>query len=1230
MADAPEGFVADQTVPEGFVADVEPQKQANTDQFSPTLNLPGPKDTFLIRGPGGAPAILTPPKPAEPTSYLMRAPSQGVLMDPASGPPMLVRKPKLAVEGLYNTLQKNLGALTSPFAAALGPAAKLSGPLAPAVTGALAVQGVRGLTEGAPPSLPTTATPGERVERGGDIAGQALLAAAPLLHPASERVGQFLEARRQGRLLAAPSPGVIPEPTPAPPIPPEGLRRLRKAVRTTIAKPLEAGQKAAAQGKTLADNPYVEGSAEEASWIRGFNEAQPKPPAVTAKPPEAAPPMAPTPKPPETVTPKVTETTPPAPKTEAPKTAESPPAVAAATPTPPGPGMVGMGGAEVGEVGEGSATSLKNAQGDLERAGLDLSAAPVHEVQNMTESWMRADRTEQVNPGTGEALAKRLQEDPSIRLSGDDSALLLRYKRDLLNKINNAAEATHVGDSKSREAALKTHDALTLTLNNLMDSIKQAGSFPALEMRWRQALVKENFTFQSRDDLNRFSRTISGEDLPGDKLGEADQKATAVNDAQGQADQAERAVVENLDQKAPDQRSMTKAERDAFDAANKTVRENAVRIADLENKQRVATTKEEKATLDVQLKAAQRAQVAAEKTVRENAARLAKAERQVKERADLDVQAKAERDARNAADKTVRDAARALRDAEVKSRTAKTKAERKEAAVQAKAAQKALDAADKAHRDAAAKLAATERKLMGDPIKAVWAKVREVIDSGETDPVEIRKKVAYELGIRISKVQELLARDPNTKRLLDDAWMKQQRATRLRQDAKMWVIGAKTPEFLKYIKSAPRATFGLTVLGHGYVPLGTHAPLVVYDPRFTKLYFQRYRTLYKLATPGAIGKRIGVETGDSFYRAQMEDLQNRPNYVAGRRGGLQTDVTEREEYVSPEVMKAILGGKAGVRGFSVLKTLRQDMFDYHWNKLPRSLQTDEMASSISRIVNHLTGVTETRAPKFLGSLAFAPRLLGSRFANIILDPAKAVGVFGKSAIHGIAPEWNWARVSPAEKHFAVEQVIHKSLIAGTYGALLGMNQAMLTATGSDQKINFTDPLRSDFLKFKGFGMTFSYGNAFLAMMKLPYSLYRVISSDGGKTKNLVYADESIATTLFRYGRTQLHPFTGTLMDLAIGSDYESRPLPRTGFGLFEQQRPVPKRLAAQGMEPYSWGEYWSEKGPIPTQEVMKDVWRNGLGLSDEEVKGLAKAMAIMSVMGGTGGRLTEDILPPQQ
>jgi len=342
---------------------------------------------------------------------------------------------------------------------------------------------------------------------------------------------------------------------------------------------------------------------------------------------------------------------------------------------------------------------------------------------------------------------------------------------------------------------------------------------------------------------------------------------------------------------------------------------------------------------------------------------------------------------------------------------------------------------------------------------------------------------------------------------------------------------------------------------------------------------------------------------------QMQDLVRRQNYITARRAGLVNDPHQYEDYNSPDVAKYIgrLSGM-GNRGYSVLKILRQDMFDQHWNQLPKTAKIPEVAKAIADAVNHATGVVKGAAPKGSNLLLFAPRLEGSRVMWLAGDPIKAADTFAR-----------WNKATDAEKVFAINQVKEKAWVAGTMFGILALNQGILSAIDSKQKINFTDPMHSDWLKFKAGGMTASYGNAMLTMARLPVRLYQIRESSGGKLRNLIYPDEDTYSVLGEYGRSQLSPFASLATTLWLKGDWQNRPLPSS-------TRPVPKRLRAQGVRPYTWPEFWSEQvAPIPAEEAMREVWKTGLGMTDEQVSQMRKAMATIAVMGATGARLTDDV-----
>lgn len=673
--------------------------------------------------------------------------------------------------------------------------------------------------------------------------------------------------------------------------------------------------------------------------------------------------------------------------------------------------------------------------------------------------------------------------------------------------------------------------------------------------------------------LDRAFQQETGKPIPEAKVPKAKKIAKDVTDARGAAETAKAELFKNIRERSSD---MSDAEKRAFDAAKKTIREWAVTKADAESKLRVAQKVQADAVKKVQDAAAERARRAADKTLTENAKRLADEE-----------------------------TARRVKSAQLAKESADVEVRRQE---------KRAAEASKRITKAAADAAKAERKLnvaKADLPTYVWTKAREYIEKGMDNFDDIRVKIATDEGLPLQKVTEAMGKDKRSKFLADEVWRRQQHERRLREQAKRWLTAQTIPEYQRWFQNIPAAMFTAKVMGHGTVALGTHAPMGLFKPMEWGLYFKNFGRMYRM-----VGSK-------AFYENQIQDLLRNPNYTVARRAGLVNDPYQFEDYNSPDMLKWMDKFTAmGNRGYGVLKLLRQDMFDRQWNKLPKTMKISKVAEGLANDVNHATGVVKVAAPKGTAVAFFAPRLELSRLAYIFGDTAQMTGTF-----------LNWKNATPEAKIQALRQAKERAWVLGTGASLLALNQGVLSAVGSDQKINGVpealggvgfDPMRSDFLKFKAFGMQGSYGNAMTAMARLPARLWVGIKNEG-KLNKIVHEDENIYTIFGEFARSQFSPFMGTTFDLAVGSDFQRRPLPRKGFGFLPGDTYVPKRLREQGVEPYTWTEYLSVQGtPIPFSEAIREVWKHGLGMSEEQMDAYMKAFAILSIMTATGGRVTED------
>jgi len=781
---------------------------------------------------------------------------------------------------------------------------------------------------------------------------------------------------------------------------------------------------------------------------------------------------------------------------------------------PQEPKIVGLGGAareEIPETGAGGEKYgiARTVREERAQAGQVTPTEPGQGV--ITEETIQQGRALNAqNPQLAEQMLSAFEADPDKATSEKLFAVTRAHGEQLAREARQIEErfGTESDEFKSAKGALDKWDERT----------NQFGA------PWhRQGMAQQGWTDLDTGSfvgLSRYQKEQNKREFTSEEKPQAVQIAGQVRQAEQQTGQAAQAVHAELERTVPatTRATMRKAEQDALDAAWKTVREHAVRVAESETKARVAS----------------------EKTQREAAA------------------------------------------------------------VQAGAERKALAAATKQARDLASKTAREERKRLANPAIPVWEKAREYLDKGIISYNDLLSKVSTDLGMSLERTVKLLAGTKKLNTLTVDLLNKQARERALKAKAQLWVMHLDDPWWSEAVGSVPKGMFRIRVGFHGTVAMGTHAPAIAFMPKYWDAYFDNYMRMYRMAAPG--------KGGLAYYEQQVQNQVRKPYYKVANDAGLDNNPFQYEEFNNPE-MSAWLSKQTGMgnRGYFALKLLRQDLFDQEWSKLPKSAQIPQIAQSIAKSINHLTGSSEIRPFKGAHLAAFAPKLELSRAQFLFGDPWQAV----KTAA-------NWKKATPGEKDFALRQVKDKAWIAGTMLSLLGMNAAMLAAVGSKQKINFTNPFRSDWLKFKAAGFNISYGNPMITMIRLPIRLGVVATMPAGKLASVIYPDENAWNMIGQYARSQESPFASLVTDLTFREDYQGRQLPFS-------TRPEPKRLRAQGIMPYTWTEYGTQQLlPIPFQEGAREVWRNGLGMSDKQIEQAMKALLVTAAMGMTGGRFSED------
>ncbi len=500
--------------------------------------------------------------------------------------------------------------------------------------------------------------------------------------------------------------------------------------------------------------------------------------------------------------------------------------------------------------------------------------------------------------------------------------------------------------------------------------------------------------------------------------------------------------------------------------------------------------------------------------------------------------------------------------------------------------------------------------LTPDQVKAMWQYAKDnYLDKGETDLDNIRQGIATDLGISKADVTRGLAQPKGAKRMSDEMYAKMSEQRRLQNAAKAWVKNQALPGWYRFIKGIPRVFFIDKIFGHGTVGMVTHAGLNIFNPPAWKTYWPNFLRQFKLLGVHE-AKMFGGPGAGAYHEQMMQNLTRDPLFVKARRAGLANDPQRyTDDYNSAFSQWFHKLGLGGNRGFDALKIFRQARFNQIWNDLPASLQTPESATFIADGVNHATGVVKMRFREWANWTFFAPKLEGSRWAWMIGDPVKAAKTLA-----------DWKEATPEERQFALGQVKEKATIAGVYLSLLALNQGLLSASDSKQKINFTNPRRGDFLAFKAAGHDFGLISPMLGMVRLFANLYHAARGQRGKVEALTPRAEELGQEGESYLRGKLSPFMGFGMDLGFQADYAGRPLP------FSNDK-VPAYMRREGVKKYTYPEYTLEQfAPIPVEEAIREVWRHQ-GMSDAQINTYLKALATGVVMGTTGARMSEDTHP---
>ena len=359
--------------------------------------------------------------------------------------------------------------------------------------------------------------------------------------------------------------------------------------------------------------------------------------------------------------------------------------------------------------------------------------------------------------------------------------------------------------------------------------------------------------------------------------------------------------------------------------------------------------------------------------------------------------------------------------------------------------------------------------------------------------------------------------------------------------------------------------------------------------------------------------RMVLNTWKNISPAQAERLRDTmardPNFTLAQRSKLDLSTHGTETG----------GGNLSARTWGALVETRFRL----WNQaMERHIKSgkysaddiDSIGKELAVWANHATGSGKgiISSNRILSEAFFGPKLAQSYWNRLIGDPVKTLNTWA-----------NWSKASAGEKVVAMQRLQGAMTAAATYSGMLLANQALLSATGQKDKINWTDPSQSDWLGFKGFGFRWSLpgamhseinliGQIIAAQSMTPEQLAKVgVAVPHGKIsadRLLALRQQYVARQLLQYAEGKATPLYGLGKELVTGHDFFGRPLP------WSSDKGTPKK------PPVSWGEYAWSKAPIPLTGGAKYVYEQlrKAGASVMDASMWMRAAMISGVSATTG------------
>ena len=419
-----------------------------------------------------------------------------------------------------------------------------------------------------------------------------------------------------------------------------------------------------------------------------------------------------------------------------------------------------------------------------------------------------------------------------------------------------------------------------------------------------------------------------------------------------------------------------------------------------------------------------------------------------------------------------------------------------------------------------------------------------------------------------------------------EIWRKQyNRRVVIMQARQMLEQGAsgKVAKVLNRLRFIPRS---VSVAGHGIVFPVTHAGDLLLRPASWGTFIKGTARTYR----GALSSE--------FAARALNTMSKQPLYELSLQSGL--DVGPKS---SPVGLISTAGGKSGffkaaARAWDMLTVMRYDLWEKEMGKYitPETSQSEvlDIGKNLAQWANHATGSGKGPIANLGGQVLFGPKLTQAKLNRLSIDPYQTAKTF-----------LNWKDATVGQKAAAWTRLSGAAQYLGTLLGFVAVNQGLLSAFGSDDKVNINNPEKSDFLGFKGAGIGGyipGMHTEIRTLAKLLNTLYASRKELKGETKSA-----HIAATIGKYGMAKLEPGIERGLEIGTGQNWMGRPLP------WSSNKGTPKypRL--------TYGEYAGSIGPIPLEGPIGFVYDHlrKQGASAVDAAGITKALIILG--GGLPG-----------